>query len=196
MGQAFEAFDEGLVDDRHRRGELGRDRLGDRALQRALHDPEVPAAGHDVVVVAILGGAHDLVGDLSVRLVQLGRQAGRRDQLLGLDQLGAVDLAVVPRVDPDAARRSSSDPSDWTFRSSRSTSSTAWRPARAKASVAELGTTLPPVWLEEVRWLAGMRAEQVRKHPADAPWLLRAILLRAPDGRLQAIGYLNFHAGP
>lgn len=60
----------------------------------------------------------------------------------------------------------------------------------------ELGAMLPPVWLEEVRWLAAMRAEQVRKHPADAPWLLRGILLRAPDGRLEAIGYLNFHAGP
>ena len=65
-----------------------------------------------------------------------------------------------------------------------------------KSVGAELGTTLPPVWLEEIRWLAGMRAEQVRKHPADAPWLLRAILLRAPDGRRQAIGFLNFHAGP
>jgi len=61
---------------------------------------------------------------------------------------------------------------------------------------AELGTALPPIWLEEVRWLAAMRAEQVRKHPADAPWLLRAILLRTAAGRLQAIGYLNFHAGP
>jgi ribosomal-protein-alanine N-acetyltransferase len=41
-----------------------------------------------------------------------------------------------------------------------------------------------------------MRAQQLRLRPADAPWLLRAIILRTPDGGLQAIGYLNFHSGP
>lgn len=61
---------------------------------------------------------------------------------------------------------------------------------------AELDATLPSEWLEEVRWLAAMRAQQLRLHPGDAPWLLRPILLRAEQGSLEAIGYLNFHAGP
>jgi RimJ/RimL family protein N-acetyltransferase len=61
---------------------------------------------------------------------------------------------------------------------------------------AELGAILPVPWVDEVRWLAGMRAQQIRLRPLDAPWLLRAILLRTADGGLQAIGYLNFHAGP
>jgi [ribosomal protein S5]-alanine N-acetyltransferase len=61
---------------------------------------------------------------------------------------------------------------------------------------AELGAILPIPWLDEVRWLAGMRAQQLRLRPADAPWLLRAILLRTTDGAPHAIGYLNFHAGP
>lgn len=61
---------------------------------------------------------------------------------------------------------------------------------------ADLRAILPIPWLDEVRWLAGLRAQQVRLRPDDAPWLLRAILLRTPDGALQAIGYLNFHAGP
>jgi RimJ/RimL family protein N-acetyltransferase len=61
---------------------------------------------------------------------------------------------------------------------------------------ADLNAILPIPWLDEVRWLAGVRAQQVRLRPDDAPWLLRAILLRTPDGPLQAIGYLNFHAGP
>jgi ribosomal-protein-alanine N-acetyltransferase len=61
---------------------------------------------------------------------------------------------------------------------------------------AELHAILPIPWLDEVRWLAGMRAQQLRLRPADAPWLLRAILLRTAEGVPQAIGYLNFHAGP
>lgn len=61
---------------------------------------------------------------------------------------------------------------------------------------AELDATLPRAWLDEVRWLAAMRAQQLRLHPEDAPWLLRPILLRAEQGSLEAIGYLNFHAGP
>jgi ribosomal-protein-alanine N-acetyltransferase len=61
---------------------------------------------------------------------------------------------------------------------------------------ADLHAILPIPWLDEVRWLAGMRAQQVRLRPDDAPWLLRAILLRTADGGLHAIGYLNFHAGP
>jgi [ribosomal protein S5]-alanine N-acetyltransferase len=61
---------------------------------------------------------------------------------------------------------------------------------------AELHAILPIPWLDEVRWLAGMRARQVRLRPKDRPWLLRPILLRSPNDGLQAIGYLNFHAGP
>jgi RimJ/RimL family protein N-acetyltransferase len=61
---------------------------------------------------------------------------------------------------------------------------------------ADLHAILPIPWLDEVRWLAGMRAQQLRLRPADAPWLLRAILLRTAEGVRQAIGYLNFHAGP
>jgi len=61
---------------------------------------------------------------------------------------------------------------------------------------AELGAILPIPWLDEIRWLAGMRAQQLRLRPADGPWLLRPILLRTTAGAMQAIGYLNFHAGP
>ena len=61
---------------------------------------------------------------------------------------------------------------------------------------ADLRAILPVPWLDEVRWLAGVRAQQVRLRPDDAPWLLRPILLHATDGAPRAIGYLNFHAGP
>ena len=61
---------------------------------------------------------------------------------------------------------------------------------------AELGAILPIPWLDEIRWLAGMRAQQLRLRPVDAPWLLRPILLRTTEGAPRAIGYLNFHAGP
>ena len=57
----------------------------------------------------------------------------------------------------------------------------------------ELGATFSDEWLEMARWLAGMRARQIRERPADAPWLLRPIL--RSDTR-EAIGYLNFHGGP
>jgi ribosomal-protein-alanine N-acetyltransferase len=61
---------------------------------------------------------------------------------------------------------------------------------------ADLGAIVSSTWLNEVRWLAALRAQQLRLHPTDGPWLLRPILRRAADGSLQAIGYLNFHAGP
>jgi RimJ/RimL family protein N-acetyltransferase len=60
----------------------------------------------------------------------------------------------------------------------------------------DLGATLPPAWLAEARWLAAMRAQQLRLRPNDGPWLLRPILLRHQDGSRSAVGYLNFHAGP
>ena len=50
---------------------------------------------------------------------------------------------------------------------------------------AELGATLAPIWVDEVRWLARLRAEQIRRVPGDAPWLLRPILLPR-RGRLHA----------
>ena len=59
-----------------------------------------------------------------------------------------------------------------------------------------LDATVSPEWLDEVRWLAGMRGRQVRERPEDAPWLLRAIVLAAPGRPREAIGHLNFHAGP
>lgn len=60
----------------------------------------------------------------------------------------------------------------------------------------DLGAVLSDAWAEEVRWLAARRAQQIRLHPTDAPWLLRPILLRTADGRPPAIGYLNFHGAP
>ncbi|MDP9467666.1 MAG: GNAT family N-acetyltransferase [Chloroflexota bacterium] len=69
--------------------------------------------------------------------------------------------------------------------------------ASAGASLAtELQATLSPDWLDQVRGLAARRAQQLRLHPEDGPWLLRPILRGAPDGSRAAIGYLNFHAGP
>lgn len=63
---------------------------------------------------------------------------------------------------------------------------------------ADLGATFAPEWVDDVRWLAARRAKQIRDHPADAPWLLRPILLRAADRATPspAVGYLNFHAAP
>jgi RimJ/RimL family protein N-acetyltransferase len=60
----------------------------------------------------------------------------------------------------------------------------------------EIGATLSPEWLEDVRWLAGFRAKQLRERPQDRPWLLRPIIRREPGLPREAIGYLNFHAGP
>ena len=60
----------------------------------------------------------------------------------------------------------------------------------------EIGAALPPALLGEVRWLAAMRAQQLRLHPSDGPWLLRPIVRIDPDGARTGIGYLNFHAGP
>ncbi len=61
-----------------------------------------------------------------------------------------------------------------------------------------LEATVPADWTKEVRGLAARRAQQIRERPGDAPWLLRAIVLR-PSGEeteRRAIGYLNFHAAP
>lgn len=60
----------------------------------------------------------------------------------------------------------------------------------------ELNARLSPEWLESVGGLAARRARQIRERPADAPWLLRPILLRDAGEPCPAIGYLNFHGGP
>jgi RimJ/RimL family protein N-acetyltransferase len=59
-----------------------------------------------------------------------------------------------------------------------------------------LDAKIGPEWLAEVRWLAGMRARQVRERPQDAPWLIRAIVRAEPGQPREAIGHLNFHAAP
>jgi len=66
----------------------------------------------------------------------------------------------------------------------------------ADSVAAELGATLSPAWVGDVRWVAALRAKQLRLRPSDGPWLLRPILLRREDGSRSAVGYLNFHAGP
>lgn len=62
----------------------------------------------------------------------------------------------------------------------------------------ELDADLSAEWVDGVRGLAARRAQQIRQHPADAPWLLRPILRRSTDAaRLStALGYLNFHGAP
>jgi [ribosomal protein S5]-alanine N-acetyltransferase len=60
----------------------------------------------------------------------------------------------------------------------------------------QIDAQLSDEWVEEVRWLAGMRASQLRDRPQDRPWLLRAIVRREMGAPREAIGYLNFHAGP
>ena len=58
----------------------------------------------------------------------------------------------------------------------------------------DLAATASEAWIDEIRWLAGMRLKQVTEHPDHAPWLLRAIVLA--DGDRPAIGHINFHAPP
>lgn len=66
----------------------------------------------------------------------------------------------------------------------------------ATTLAAELDALVSPEWLHEASWLAGMRARQVRERPQDGPWLLRAIVRAEPGTPREAIGHLNFHAGP
>ena len=60
----------------------------------------------------------------------------------------------------------------------------------------QLDAALSAEWLDDVRWLAGLRAKQLRERPQDRPWLLRPIIRREPGVPREAIGYLNFHAAP
>jgi len=66
----------------------------------------------------------------------------------------------------------------------------------ASSTAAELNASISEEWVAATRRIAVIRARQVRERPSDAPWLLRPILLRDAGGRRQAIGTLNFHAGP
>jgi RimJ/RimL family protein N-acetyltransferase len=50
--------------------------------------------------------------------------------------------------------------------------------------------------VDEVRWLAGFRAKQLRERPQDRPWLLRPIIRVEPGQPREGIGYLNFHMAP
>lgn len=72
------------------------------------------------------------------------------------------------------------------------------RLARGEAAgvASELNAWLSPEWLESVGGLAARRARQIRERPADAPWLLRPILLRDAGEPRPTIGYLNFHGAP
>lgn len=61
---------------------------------------------------------------------------------------------------------------------------------------AALGAVISEEWAEEVQRLAAFRARQVRQQPADAPWLLRAIVRSEPGSAREAIGHVNFHGAP
>jgi ribosomal-protein-alanine N-acetyltransferase len=65
-----------------------------------------------------------------------------------------------------------------------------------EALATELDAAVGADWVREARWLAAMRAKQVRERPQDAPWLLRAIVHAEPGQPREVIGYLNFHAAP
>jgi RimJ/RimL family protein N-acetyltransferase len=66
----------------------------------------------------------------------------------------------------------------------------------ATALAAQLDAAFTPEWVDEVRWLAGFRAKQLRARPQDRPWLIRP-LIRSESGQpREAIGYLNFHMAP
>jgi [ribosomal protein S5]-alanine N-acetyltransferase len=55
-----------------------------------------------------------------------------------------------------------------------------------------LGLAIPADWFGET-WLMRLRLEQLARNPALAPWLLRAIGLRAAR---QMVGHIGFHTAP
>jgi [ribosomal protein S5]-alanine N-acetyltransferase len=57
----------------------------------------------------------------------------------------------------------------------------------------DLGFDDPDDFLADAAHVVHLRAEQLAHDPTQAPWLLRAIVLRATRG---AVGYVNFHAPP
>ena len=66
----------------------------------------------------------------------------------------------------------------------------------ATAVAQQLNAAITPEWVQEVRWLAGFRAKQLRERPQDRPWLLRPVIRNEPAQPREAIGYLNFHMAP
>lgn len=64
---------------------------------------------------------------------------------------------------------------------------------RERAS-ALLGCPLPEGWPGDAGPLLRMRLEQMRRDPAAAPWLLRALVLREPQRAM--VGRINFHGPP
>ena len=60
-----------------------------------------------------------------------------------------------------------------------------------------LDAAITPEWVDEVRWLAGFRAKQLRERPQDRPWLLRPIIRGAgPSARGDRLPQLPRRAGP
>ena len=59
-----------------------------------------------------------------------------------------------------------------------------------------LDAAITAEWLDEVRWLSGFRAKQLRERPQDRPWLLRPIIRTESGQPREVIGYLNFHSAP
>ena len=66
----------------------------------------------------------------------------------------------------------------------------------ATALSTQLNAAISPEWVDEVRWLAGFRAKQLRQRPQDRPWLIRPIIRNESGQPREAIGYLNFHMAP
>ncbi|HEX5578524.1 MAG TPA: GNAT family N-acetyltransferase [Candidatus Limnocylindria bacterium] len=66
----------------------------------------------------------------------------------------------------------------------------------ATAVANELRAAFGSEWVDEVRWLAGFRATQLRERPQDRPWLIRPIIRNESGQPREAIGYLNFHMAP
>jgi [ribosomal protein S5]-alanine N-acetyltransferase len=62
------------------------------------------------------------------------------------------------------------------------------------AAVNELGVAVPESWLDEMKDHLEMRLDQSRSDPRAGPWLLRAVIVRAPERIV--IGYINFHGPP
>lgn len=58
-----------------------------------------------------------------------------------------------------------------------------------------LGAAIPEAWLDEYRWLIGLRMRQLDEHPVDAPWLLRPIIALDDPAR-RIVGGINFHGAP
>jgi [ribosomal protein S5]-alanine N-acetyltransferase len=65
---------------------------------------------------------------------------------------------------------------------------------RLDEAAAALGAALPDGWPDdEERWLLALRLGQAEADPASAPWLLRAVVLRAERAM---VGHVGFHGPP